>query len=293
MTILEKPTTLINSFKGKAFLVLLAIFVLFIILAPIQKVDIGECGISYNCITGGIDAKYIESGWHFVMPFIQNITIYPTTEQTYAIARDPKAWLRGQDLSLWIPTKDNQKVSIDIYFIYKLEKESLFDIYKTYKGSNIKDIESIYFDHVFRDSVVNVVSQYSVFDFYSNDRVKIQNEICSLIYKEMQPKGIEIESVLIKDVRLTPEAEGILQAESRKQAALIDAQGKSEANQIIGKSLNDNIIRLQILEKLAPQLKLIILPNDGTNQIDLESLYNDIIMADKDGQKQANSTQGE
>ena len=113
-------------------------------------------------------------------------------------------------------------------------------------------------------------------DVYSHRRAEIQDDIKMLLQKKLEPMGIGIESILLKEVRLTPEAEAVLSAETRKQAAIIEAIGKSEANQLISKSLTENIIKLQTLERLGSDLKLVIVPSTSKNQINLDGIFDSI-----------------
>ncbi len=272
-----EPVRKKRTIFSKLCIVFIIFLILFILVSPLHKIDVGERGVIYNNIIGRVSDKCVGSGLHFISPLTEKLTVYPITEQTYGIARDSKEWLNGQDLSISVPTSDNQKINIDIYFTISLDKEHLDTFFEKYGGKSLQTVVSEYYDYVFRNYTNQTIIKYPMLDVYSKSRKEIQNKIYSLLQQELEPDGITVNSILIKEVRLSPEAEAILQAESKRQADIITAQGKSEANQILNTSLDENIIKLQILEKLSPDLKIVILPNSDKESINLEELFNNII----------------
>ena len=268
----------IESFlKGKNKIVIMVIVVIFLILlAPIQKVEVGHQGIMYNSFGGKVTSN-LSSGWHIVIPFVQSLTSYPVNERTYEIYRDNKSWNNGIDASITTPTNDNQKVSIDATFIYTLDKEKLSGIFERFNGKKIDIIEKNYLDNVFKASVINAVSQYSVYDVYSSKR----NEIQTLIFHELDQKlgdiGIILKDVYINIVRLSPETESLIRAEILAEAVIIEAQGRSDANKLISDSLTDKIMTHEMLNKLSESLRLIIVPSGTDGQLDFSRILEQIL----------------
>ena len=81
----------------------------------------------------------------------------------------------------------------------------------------------------------------------------------------------------IETVRLSPETESIIRAESLAEAARIEAQGKSDANKLISESLTDKIMAYEALSKLSESLRLIIVPSGTDSQLDFSKIIEQIL----------------
>lgn len=266
-----------NFLKGKnKIIIVLAVIILLILLAPIQKVEVGQQGILYNSFGGRISSD-LSSGWHVVIPFVQNLTSYPINDRAYKIYRDNNSWNNGIDASITTPTNDNQKVSIDATFIYSLDKEKLSYIFERFDGKNIGAIEKSFLDDIFKASVINTVAQYSAYDVYSTKRGEIQEKIFDGLSEKLSKTGIILKEMFIDTVRLSTETESIIKAQALAEAARIEAQGKSDANKLISDSLTDKIMTYEALQKMSESLKLIIVPSGSDTQLDFTKIIEQIL----------------
>lgn len=266
-----------DFFKGKNKIIIVAVvIVILILLAPIQKVEIGQQGIIYDSLRGKSSSN-ISPGWHIVIPFFQDLTSYPINDKAYKIYRDNKNWNNGVDASITTPTNDNQKVSIDATFIYVLDKDKLNYIFERFNGHELAQIEKGFLDDIFKASVINVVTQYSAYDVYSVKRSEIQTKIFEDISKKVSDTGIILKDMYIDTVRLSQETESIIKAQALAEAARIEAQGKSDANKLISDSLTDKIMTHEALQKMSESLKLIIVPSGSENQMDLTKIFEQML----------------
>lgn len=265
--------------KVKLLIIGLFLFVLLMVIYPFQKVEIGHLGVMYNNISGKITG-YKQPGLHYVIPFVQDVTVYPINERTYVISRDQKNWNNGIDGSITTPTKDNQTISMDVTFLYSFEQEKLNDIYERFDGKTIAEIEKIYFDDAFRDAIINTVSDYTAYDVYSTKRQEIQDTVLAKLQEKYQDTGVKIKNVYIGMVRLSDELVSILRAEALAQAAIIEAQGKSDANKLLSDSLSETIIRYESLNKLSESLKLVVVPSGSNTEFDFSKLIEQILGTD-------------
>lgn len=266
-----------NIIKGKNKIIIsVFVIVLLIMLAPIKKIDVGYQGVLYNTIKGDITTNK-DSGWKLVIPFFQELTTYPVNERTYKIYRDNKEWNNGVDASIVTPTMDNQKISIDVTFVYVLDKDKLPEIYEKFNGEDIDNIEQNYLYGMFKSSVITTVARYSAYDVYSMRREEVQNEIFSDLSKKLENSNIILKDVYIDTIRLSEEAESIIRAEALAEAARIEAQGKSDANKLISESLTDEIMTYESLQKMSESLKLIVIPSGSENQLDLTKIFEEIL----------------
>lgn len=262
--------------KNKSFFWVIAIIIVIILFMPFKKVEVGERAIIFNSIKGE-PSRSVSSGWHFVVPFVHTMTVYPLNDQTYKIYRDNENWNDGIDASIIAPTNDNQKVSIDATFIYCINTQNLEYIFERFNGEDIKNIEENYLDDIFKNAVVSITSKYSAYEVYSTKREEIQNKILATIKEQVMENGVELKYVYIDTVRLSEEAESIIKAQALAEAAIIEAQGKSNANKILSESLSDKIMTYEALSQLSESLKLVVVPSGIGSEIDFSKLLEQIL----------------
>ncbi len=134
------------------------------------------------------------------------------------------------------------------------------------------------------------MSGYGIMDIYSNRREEIQDQIYKKIKRQLEPDGIIIEGVAIRNVQFTGEfaksveekqiaqqkaqkMEYVLE-EERKEAERkeIEAQGKAKAIKIVSRELhtNPNYIKYLYVDKIADDVKVIV--SDQSTIIDLKGL---------------------
>lgn len=275
--VFSKLAGLLGKKKKMVISIFVTAIVLLLIIAPIKKVDIGYQGVMYNSLSKDAAAQSISPGWHFVLPLVQDMEVYPVNEITYKIYRDNKNWNNGVDASIVTPTQDNQKVSIDATFVYTLEQDKLTDLYSRFNGESISQIEKGYLDSLFKDAIVNTVARYTAYEVYSTKREEMQALIQETVQAKISDLGITIKYVFVDTVRLSDETESIIKATVLAEAARIEAQGKSDANTLISDSLTDKIMTYEALSKLSDSLKLIVVPSGTDSQMDFSKILEQIL----------------
>jgi regulator of protease activity HflC (stomatin/prohibitin superfamily) len=134
---------------------------------------------------------------------------------------------------------------------------------------------------VFRSTAADVCSRYYAKDMHSAQRANIEREIAEQMVKILQPRGFDIEAVLLKNIQLplglaraveekleaeqdAQRMEFLLQREKQEaERKLIEAQGIRDAQKIISEGLNRNIIEWQSIEAFrelakSPNAKIIL-----------------------------------
>lgn len=262
--------------KKKGVFFITVFLIICILLNPLRKVEVGQNAIVFNSLSNSISDN-IQPGWHFVLPFIQKMTVYPINDQTYKIYRDNKNWNNGVDASITTSTNDNQKVSMDITLVYCLIPEKLSHIFEKYNGDDVRDIEEKYLDDILKNAVISIVSKYSAYEVYSTKRVEIQDRISEKVKQEIAVNGMELRYMYIDKVRLSEETESIIKARALAEASIIEAQGKSDANKLLSNSLNDKIMTYEALGKLSESLKLIVVPSGSESELDFSKILEQIV----------------
>lgn len=164
-------------------------------------------------------------------------------------------------LSLSLPSKEGLSVESDISILYRLEKNKVPNIIRTY-GANYENIIS----NVFRSASADVCAQFFAKDMHSGMRASIEQSILNKMSGILAPQGIVIESVLMKSIKLpvglAKSIEFKLQAEQdamrmefviqqeklEADRVIIKAAGQRDAQKILSEGLTPEIIKLKSIE---------------------------------------------
>ncbi len=264
-----------GPFKGMSigliFLIILAIIVLS---KAILVVNAGERAVVMNKVTG-VEERTLGEGLHFLIPGIQEPTIYSVRTQTYTMAQEGSRNVRTtDDAPLVSLTSDGQKITMDMSVRYNLIPEKVWKLHQKvgpyYEEKIIKpEVRSV---------ARNTISTYPVLDVYSEKRMEIQNQIQEQLKKTLENYDINLSEVLIRNVKFSEEfaraiemkqvalqeaerMKYVLEKEKQeKQRKIIEAQGEAEAIKEKGTALraNPQLIQYEYVQKLTPGIKTVI-----------------------------------
>jgi regulator of protease activity HflC (stomatin/prohibitin superfamily) len=165
------------------------------------------------------------------------------------------------ELNLSLPSKEGMSVISQVSILYRLEKEKVPSIIRTY-GLTYENIIS----NVFRSAAADVSSNFFAKDMHSGMRANIEAAIKTKMGEVLSIQGIVIESVLMKSIQLPAglanSVERKLQAEQdamrmefvlqqeklEAERKIIEAKGTRDSQKIISEGLNADIIKLRSIE---------------------------------------------
>lgn len=165
------------------------------------------------------------------------------------------------ELNLSLPSKEGMSVISQVSILYRLEKEKVPSIIRTY-GLTYENIIS----NVFRSAAADVSSNFFAKDMHSGMRANIEAAIKIKMGEVLSIQGIVIESVLMKSIQLPAglanSVERKLQAEQdamrmefvlqqeklEAERKIIEAKGTRDSQKIISEGLNADIIKLRSIE---------------------------------------------
>lgn len=162
----------------------------------------------------------------------------------------------NREVLINLPSKEGLTIKSEISILYRIKPEMAKSILTDIGLDYDKIITA-----VFRSSAADVTSKFYAKDMHSGERDKIEKEIATKMNSILNPKGFEIEAVLMKSISLpdglanaietklkaeqeaqrmeftkqqeTLEAERkIIQAEGERQAKIIAAKGQREVAEI-------------------------------------------------------------
>jgi prohibitin 2 len=273
-----------NNFpQGKTGILLVFLFLLIIsvVIDGVKSIPAGHVGVVFSKLNGGVQDEVMNPGINFKLPFLESVTILDTRmqEKTINASRDPIEAL----------TKDGQKVGIDITVQYNISQETAPKIVQKIG----MDYEKKIITPGVRSVVRKVITGYDSTDLFKQEtRVKAEQEIVEQLKGDYDKNHITLINTLVRDVKFSDKyldaieekkiAEQKIQKSEfeKKNAAvqadkkIIEARAEAESIKLKGEALSKSpeIIQLQFVEKMAPQINWGILPDGAIPMIDVKSL---------------------
>ena len=180
-------------------------------------------------------------------------------------------------------TKEGLQVDLDITVLYHLIEERASDVYK---NVGLNYIETIIRPSI-RSGIREVVANYEAKDIYSEKRAEATMKITERLKSEIEPRGIVVEDVLLRNVnlpaklvnaiqeKLTAEQEAqrydfVLQREKKEaERKIIEAEGQRSAQQIISQSLTPNYLNYLYIKELKDREGTIYVPTNPSTGLPL------------------------
>lgn len=280
-------------------MIILAV-VLTLVGAGLVFIEPTEAGVVITILgSGGLRPEPLIPGLHWIVPFIERVELYPTTTQTFTMARTASEGETQGLITVEARTSDGQRIFVDSSVIYKIEPTAVIEIHKTWQRRYQDDLILPQARGIIRDAV----SQYRVDEVLSTKRFDMTNTVTAQLRDIMAENGLTLVDFVLRDITFTEEyAQSIeqkqiaeqqaLQAafvvESKKQEAeqarqiaqgqadaaviaakgaaeaqIIQAEAQAEANELIGQSLQENpeILQYQYILKLSPGVQTIFIPS--------------------------------
>jgi len=264
----------------------------------IVVIDAGEVGVVFN-VFSGTQEEPLMPGLHIVVPYINEVYRYSTLEQVYTMTKTlGEGEVHGDD-SLWSPTSEGLQVGIDSSTRFKIDPRKAPFIHNNFRDTYIE----VLVRPSIRSIVRHYVSQHTVTDVYGPKRAEIQEAVTNALRERFEPEGLLLLSFDIRNVNFTDEyATSIeqqqiaqqdaarmqfvlqkerqeadrkkIEAEGVKQAAITRAQGEAEALRLINEQIkqNENLLTYRYIEKLAPNVQVMLLPSNSPFLLDLKTL---------------------
>lgn len=266
------------------------LIIVFIIIDGLVSVPPGHVAVIYDRGRGVLEEELPE-GLHLKIPFWQTATIMDTRLQAYTMSvATGEGELYGDD-SIEALTKDGQKVEIDVTIQYRIDSQKASDIFRSV-GLNYD--EKIVRPEV-RSVIREVITGYESKELFSLEpRQEASQKMEEKLREEYTDNDILLDSLHVRNVRFSQVylnsieekqvAEQEIQkaefekqeAEIRKEKTIIEAQAQAESIRLKGEALANNpeVIQLEFVNKMAPQINWGILPDGALPLIDLQSLQN-------------------
>jgi regulator of protease activity HflC (stomatin/prohibitin superfamily) len=192
--------------------------IIFIILISIRQINQYERGVRFML---GKYAGLMNPGWRLVLPIIQS---YKKVDLRVKAVDVP-----NQEAI----TKDNISVSVNAVIYYKVREAN----------KAILEVEDFYYaiSQLAQTTMRNAVGQVDL-DQLLSQRDKVSESIRSIIDKDSDPWGIQVDNVELKDITLPEEMKRVIgkqaEAEREKRSIIIKAEGEVIAANNMAKAAN-------------------------------------------------------
>ncbi len=274
--------------------------------AGLVFIDQFESGVVISPLTqGGVRAEPIGPGLHFVTPFVEWVDRFSTAKQEYTMSGTTnEGAVQGND-AVEARTSDGQQVFIDATVRFYVDSAKVVDLRRTWQSPD-RYIEG-FVRPTTRNLVYNATSHYKVEDIYGALRTQLQQDIQDQLMAEFAKQGLVLDAFQLRNVTFTPEYSQSVeqkqiaqqqaeqakllvqkaqqeadqlraQAQGQADAVVTKAKGDAEALRQIAEALktNPDLLTYTYIQKLAPNVGLIMLPASGNNPfiLNLSDLQN-------------------
>ena len=259
-------------------ILLVALAFVVLLLSCVRMIGPGEVGV--KVLFGRVLEDPLPSGLHLVNPFISVQKMSIRTQEYTMSKRRGEGTIRGDD-AISALTSEGLAIELDVTVWYHLEPSLAWKVYRdiglNYVGKIVRP--------AIRTAIRNAAALYSVNDIYSANREKVAEYIFEELKEDLEPKGITVEDVLLRNVNLpervrraidekiAAEQEAqkmkyVLQREEQEaKRKEVEAKGIARAQKIIANSLSRNYLQwyyIQTLKEMvnSPNNTVIVMPFD-------------------------------
>jgi regulator of protease activity HflC (stomatin/prohibitin superfamily) len=256
-----------GSFSRLIGIGLVILLVAILVFASMAYVPPGHVGVltSFGRVTDNI----LPEGTHFVSPFKINHVITVRTQ--------------SQEEHTSTPSSEGLNLEMDTSLIYHLNPDKAADVFKhigsQYAGTLIEP--------TLRSAIRDTTAGHSANTLYSSQRKEVEDEIKKTLQASLEPRGIVIENILLRDIQLPHTLRASIETKQQaEQESLamsfrlqkerqeadrkrIEAQGIHDFQQIVAQGISPQLLQwkgIEATETLAksPNTKIIVIGNTKT-----------------------------
>lgn len=173
-------------------------FTLFVLLwSSLTSVPAGHVGVL--TLFGKVTGEQLGEGLHLVNPFKRNHVMSVRTSTLKETAR--------------VPSSEGLEMALDTSLIYHLNAGKAAEVFQKI-GPNY---EERIIEPELRSAIREVTASHSANALYSSARAEVQEQIRKNLALVLEPRGIVVESVLLRDIQLPPAVQAAIQAKQQAE----------------------------------------------------------------------------
>ncbi|MBS1249119.1 MAG: hypothetical protein MAG431_00692 [Chloroflexi bacterium] len=270
-----------------------------------------ERGVVISAIAPkGYREQALAPGLRWVTPYVENVKTYSISKMTYTMSiSHGEGQITGDD-SISARTSDGQEVIIDASVIFAIDPDEVTTVHITWQDRYMDDLIRPSVRGVIREAVAqfkinevysaqrstleDMIQEELSSDFQENGLLLAGFVLRNITFTEEYAASIEQKQIAEQKAeeaayvvqqrqqeaeQVREEAKGkkdadITEAEGRAQSVIIEAKAEAEALQLIANVLEDNpsLLNYRYIEKLAPGIQVMLVPNDNPYLLPLPEL---------------------
>lgn len=295
-----------------AILGLIALAVLMtVVSAGLVFIQPEERGVVVSALAPkGYREEALQPGLRWVVPFLENVVVYPISQQTYTMSIAPLEGAVQGDDSVTARTADGQELFIDASIIFAIDPDKVIDVHIDWKNRYVDELVRPQSRGIIRAAA----SQYGVEEIVSSKRDDFQATMETGLGEKLAENGLIMTDFVLRNITFSPEyaasveqkqiaeqqaqqaklvveqrkqeaeqarqtAQGqadaaVIAAQGRAKARLLEADAEAKALELIAAALrgNPDLITYNYVQRLAPGIQVMLVPNDNPFLLPLPTL---------------------
>lgn len=242
----------------------LAIVIILLLLWSTTSIPTGNVGVL--TLFGRVTGETLPEGIHLINPLksVQKLSV-----QTQSVKESAN-----------VPSNEGLILALDTSLLFRLDKSKAAFVYQTVGDNYAEKIV----EPTLRAAIRAATSAHTANALYTNARELVQAQIQDELTKELAPRGVIVENVLLRDVQLPAMLKGSIEAKQQaEQDALrmsfilqkekqeaerkrIEAQGIADFQKIVAQGISPQLLEwkgIEATEKLATSsnAKVVVIGN--------------------------------
>lgn len=244
-----------------------ALAIVGLLLTANATVPANHVGIIYNGFNGGVQNKVLHNGVHLKTPLVDEIYLISTEIQETSLAK------------VTAQVKTGQYVDVDANIKWRVDEAKAMEIFKNYR--TLDKLKKDVIRHISQRAIEEVTTQYTLDEIMGVKRAQLNSDIEKALAMAFEKEHIDFHSFVAVDIDAGEAYENALRNEAVKakeadaakheiekakaqgeaevakvkaQTAKVEeeakqkqilAEAEAKANQTIGASLTDNLLKLK------------------------------------------------
>jgi len=239
-------------------------FIIICILTSLRTVSAGHLGLKTSF--GNPSPDLLPPGMHVTSPWA-GVTQFSVKTTRF-------------EQSNTVPTKEGLLVELDVALLFHVEPDKIFEIYTTLG----EDFVDVLIGPLLASEVRGITSQNDAKALYNSGREILQNNLTTSMEAALRPRGIVLENMLLRGVKLPAQLMQSIEAKAKAEQAAeqmkfvlmkekqeaerksIEARGIAEFQRIVTEGITPSLLQwkgIEATEKFtsSPNSKLVIMGN--------------------------------
>jgi regulator of protease activity HflC (stomatin/prohibitin superfamily) len=231
---IQTPAQAFASYGSRILTGVLALAALLLLLNSFSIIAPGNTGVIFNIWTGSL--RTVPQGMAFRIPFVSQVQSYPTALRTYSMVRRSGEGSSTGDDSIDLPTKEGQHITQDISVTYNTSEEQAANVFKSFRGADMLDIEATFIRRTIITISQNVAGQMSLSEVISSKRDVLQDAIQAKLETELNKMGFHLDKVNLGASHLPASLETQMQTKMAAQQQAQQAEYELQKQQMLAKA---------------------------------------------------------